>query len=94
MNRLILIGNGFDLAHGLKTGYNYFVKWYLHQALVTAGESFLYEDKLLKVEKLNLADEIYFSGKPRSEMELLDCSMKGGLQNLLKIKVTRPKAGT
>ncbi|RYY85000.1 hypothetical protein EON63_08150 [archaeon] len=22
MNRLILVGNGFDLAHGLKTDYN------------------------------------------------------------------------
>lgn len=25
MNRLILIGNGFDLAHGLKTGYHHFI---------------------------------------------------------------------
>ena len=28
MNRLILIGNGFDLAHGLKTSYKDFIKWY------------------------------------------------------------------
>ena len=28
MNRLILIGNGFDLAHGLKTSYNDFINWY------------------------------------------------------------------
>ncbi len=26
MNRIILIGNGFDLAHGMKTGYNDFLK--------------------------------------------------------------------
>ena len=25
MNRIILIGNGFDLAHGLKTSYDDFV---------------------------------------------------------------------
>jgi hypothetical protein len=29
MNRLIIIGNGFDLAHGMPTGYSDFMKWYL-----------------------------------------------------------------
>ena len=28
MNRLVLIGNGFDLAHGLKTSYEDFIYWY------------------------------------------------------------------
>ena len=28
MNRIILIGNGFDLAHGLKTSYKDFIDWY------------------------------------------------------------------
>ena len=28
MNRLVLIGNGFDLAHGLKTRYEDFINWY------------------------------------------------------------------
>ncbi len=28
MNRLVLIGNGFDIAHGLKTRYEDFIKWY------------------------------------------------------------------
>ena len=28
MNRLVLIGNGFDLAHGLKTSYENFLYWY------------------------------------------------------------------
>ena len=28
MNRIILIGNGFDMAHGLKTSYEDFIKWY------------------------------------------------------------------
>ena len=28
MNRIILIGNGFDLAHGLKTGYKDFIDWF------------------------------------------------------------------
>ncbi len=28
MNRIILIGNGFDKAHDLKTGYEDFINWY------------------------------------------------------------------
>lgn len=28
MNRIVLIGNGFDLAHGLKTKYEHFIDWY------------------------------------------------------------------
>ncbi|WP_330443240.1 AbiH family protein [Flavobacterium sp. C4GT6] len=28
MNRLVIIGNGFDLAHGLPTGYNHFINDY------------------------------------------------------------------
>lgn len=31
MNRIILIGNGFDLAHGLPTGYENFINWYWDQ---------------------------------------------------------------
>lgn len=33
MNRIILIGNGFDLAHGLPTRYEDFINWYLEQRL-------------------------------------------------------------
>lgn len=28
MNRIILIGNGFDLAHGYPTKYEDFINWY------------------------------------------------------------------
>lgn len=31
MNRLVLIGNGFDLAHGLRTSYSDFILWYGHE---------------------------------------------------------------
>lgn len=33
MNRLVLIGNGFDMAHGLKTSYMDFINWYWAQRL-------------------------------------------------------------
>lgn len=28
MNRIIIVGNGFDLAHGVKTKYEDFIEWY------------------------------------------------------------------
>lgn len=33
MNRLIIIGNGFDMAHGLKTSYMDFIHWYWEQRI-------------------------------------------------------------
>ena len=39
MNRLVLIGNGFDLAHELKTSYKDFIYWYWKQRIVgTCGK--------------------------------------------------------
>ena len=48
MNRLVLIGNGFDKAHGLKTGYEDFVHWYWTQ----------WGNKLLKFESVKEEDEL------------------------------------
>lgn len=33
MNRIIIVGNGFDLAHGVKTSYKYFIEWYFGKAI-------------------------------------------------------------
>lgn len=33
MNRIVLIGNGFDLAHGLPTRYQDFIDWYREQRM-------------------------------------------------------------
>ena len=33
MNRLIVIGNGFDLAHGMKTSYYDFITNYIKNRL-------------------------------------------------------------
>ena len=37
MNRIVLIGNGFDLAHGLKTSYKDFIDWYMNEKKDTFG---------------------------------------------------------
>lgn len=47
MNKLIIIGNGFDLAHGLKTSYNDFILWYLNNCLDGIRNRLSFEDDLL-----------------------------------------------
>ncbi len=48
MNRLIIIGNGFDLAHGYKTSYSDFLGHYLGQILYDFFTKQEYEDELIK----------------------------------------------
>lgn len=47
MNHLFIIGNGFDLAHGLKTKYEQFLLWYLNNAHIKVNETKDYSDDLL-----------------------------------------------
>ncbi len=50
MNRLIIIGNGFDLAHGLKTSCKHFILHYLSTVwseLVNGS----YSDRLINIER-------------------------------------------
>lgn len=49
MNRLILVGNGFDLAHGLKTSYCNFIRWYLTGCLNSLHHKYKFEDDLLTI---------------------------------------------
>ena len=40
MNRLVLIGNGFDLAHGLPTSYQDLINWYWDGRFNSLRETF------------------------------------------------------
>ena len=51
MNRLILIGNGFDLAHGRKTSYMDFIFHYIKDCFIKAAKTSVYEDPLITVKK-------------------------------------------
>ena len=51
MNRLLLIGNGFDLAHGLATTYNDFIVWYLKYTFGRAYEEHQYADELIAIDR-------------------------------------------
>jgi hypothetical protein len=45
MNKLYIIGNGFDLAHGLKTKYKDFIDDFLGNTLkINEKNIFLYEN--------------------------------------------------
>ncbi len=56
MNRIIIIGNGFDLAHGLKTSYKDFIDWYWSKWMNKLAGSINYkeEDKLCRFETRNI----------------------------------------
>lgn len=49
MNRLVLIGNGFDLAHGLKTGYKDFITDYLWKSFNEFAQKKTYDDALINI---------------------------------------------
>lgn len=53
MNRLVIIGNGFDLAHGLKTSYKDFIRWYLDDFIDSFFEKKQFEknDELLSFKR-------------------------------------------
>lgn len=59
MNRLILIGNGFDLAHGLKTSYADFINWYWGQRMLSFNDAHGYvsEDELCRFTILHRNNE-------------------------------------
>jgi hypothetical protein len=53
MNRLIIIGNGFDLAHGIKTSYEDFISNYLCNAINTFFNKNSYTDSLIEINFKN-----------------------------------------
>ena len=55
MNRLVIIGNGFDLAHGLETSYKNFIDWYWRKWVLDLcnNHSRIAEDVLCRWELIN-----------------------------------------
>ena len=56
MNRIILIGNGFDCAHGLYTKYNDFIDWF-------------WEEQLKEINKTNVFGKVWNSRGNNEENE-------------------------
>ncbi|MBE7645867.1 AbiH family protein [Tenacibaculum finnmarkense] len=51
-NLIVIIGNGFDLAHGLKTSYNDFANYYLNEVILTKIFDFENNKQFLNKELL------------------------------------------
>ncbi len=70
MNRIIIVGNGFDLAHGLNTSYRDFINWYWENSLKKLQKciTFVYKDELLNIELKHSGYCIYncFQATPKS----------------------------
>lgn len=60
MNRLVIIGNGFDMAHALKTSYKDFINWYWERRIdAFAGNTSKVSDDCLC--KLTIKDDTHIS---------------------------------
>ena len=57
MNRIIIVGNGFDKAHGLKTGYDDFIDWYWTAFWDKVYSA--YYDRCSMVQMLSEHEDIY-----------------------------------
>lgn len=64
MNRLIILGNGFDLAHGMRTSFNDFISYYFCNAVNEFFEDGSYLDSLLEINFKK--DFQYYDRKPPS----------------------------
>ncbi|MBE7653497.1 AbiH family protein [Tenacibaculum finnmarkense] len=63
-NLIVIIGNGFDLAHGLKTSYNDFANYYLNEVIITKVFDFENNKQFLNKELLlylNQNGTVFFS---------------------------------
>lgn len=62
MNRIVLIGNGFDLAHGLKTSYADFINWYWKNRgeLLLKSHKRIEEDRLCCFKLLDFYHDWYY----------------------------------
>ena len=70
MNRLVIIGNGFDLAHGLPTSYKDFIDDYWNSVSTKLMIDFSYEDLFCKFEMIAL--KLKFSSKELSKDDVKD----------------------
>jgi len=77
MNRLILIGNGFDLAHNLKTSYCDFLTDYLSNCINTFFEKYVSIDPLLEIRQKYTGSNYRFDNK---------CTSKDALRLLEDLK--------
>ncbi len=80
INKLVIIGNGFDLAHGLETSYKSFMDWYIYTAFQEFREKNYYGDHLIEIKYKSRHSVIRLDSTPTTFLEVLD--LKKTFQNL------------
>jgi hypothetical protein len=95
MRHLFIIGNGFDLAHELKTSYKDFILWYLNKVWryvnKNQGKGINWSDGLISINREPWSATIYSNKKVKSIDEFLNnirsvnevCELKVEYSNLL-----------
>ena len=81
-NRLVLIGNGFDLAHGLKTSYRDFLDWYICDAFKQFCSTTRrnYADPLIEIKSKFSGNYSNYSKTPVNFQEVLELIQINDLQ--------------
>ncbi len=83
MNRLIIVGNGFDLAHNMKTSYYDFIFNYLTKSFITAQQQGIFDDALIEIKKnksVNSNPSIEESSNLKSLLAYLKFQEKKGVE--------------
>lgn len=85
MNRIVLIGNGFDLAHGMRTSYNDFINYYWFKVIFNLKSSKEKSFENLEISVTRLPPPVYFSTIIKFE-ELYETLRKHGSELTFKNK--------
>ncbi|MAY84193.1 MAG: hypothetical protein CMP59_08680 [Flavobacteriales bacterium] len=75
MNRIVLVGNGFDISCGLKTSYDDFILWYLKRQLLKLcrSQNRKYKDLLIEITLTQPNNDLILIIKDLNKLsELLD----------------------
>lgn len=90
MNRIIIVGNGFDLAHGLNTSYRDFINWYWGRwlRLLYSSTNQIEKDELFEIRaKYNsdcLSNYFYTSSTEQNVYKYIEKVREwGGLSDII-----------
>lgn len=72
INKVVIIGNGFDLAHGLKTSYKNFLDWYMCKVFNEYKLKNNYYDPLVSIEQKNTGIKSAFDNEIHTAEDVLD----------------------
>jgi hypothetical protein len=81
-SRLVLIGNGFDLAHGLKTSYKNFIDWYMCRSFTAFKTEGNYADQLISITTKYSGKRSTYTDEPRETSEVLACINRDDQQSI------------